>query len=111
MFENRVLVADEHQVDLGHLSQRLLSHEAYTSETCCRATPGEITSDFIHSRFTEPVIIPPSSAAVQQLGMVLPPAAGLTVSEVAKAVGYDKEVHSHPKNSTAAFFFLMACTS
>lgn len=84
--------ADEHQVDLSHLAQRLLSYGGYTSKSCCRADPGDITSEYIHTAFTEPVIIPTSSAAKQQLGMVLPPSTGLTVPEIAKVLGYDKEV-------------------
>ena len=89
--------ADEHQVDLSHLAQRLLSYGGYTSKCCCRAAPGDITSEYIHTAFTEPVIIPTSSAAKQQLGMVLPPSTGLTVPEIAKVLGYDKEVQKNPK--------------
>ena len=54
--------------------------------------PGDITGEFISNSFSEPAFVPPSSTAVQLLGMVLPAPASLTLPEVVKTLGYEKEV-------------------
>lgn len=85
-------LADEHQTDLGHLAQTILTYEGYASNSCRTVAPGDVTTKFIHSSLMEPVFVPPGSRAVQQLGMVLPAPASLTVPEIAKALEYEREV-------------------
>ncbi|CAL8463614.1 g3148 [Coccomyxa elongata] len=83
---------DEHQADLSHLAQVLLSYGAYAPKSCCIMAPSDITGELISNSFSEPVLVPPSSTAVQLLGMVLPAPASLTVPEVVKTLGYEKMV-------------------
>lgn len=91
-----ILYADEHQADLSHLAQALLSYGAYAPKSCCIMAPSDITGELISNSFSEPVLVQPSSTAVQLLGMVLPAPASLTVPEVVKTLGYEKMVRMKP---------------
>ena len=53
-----------------------------------------MTEEYIHSGLAQPVLVPASPTAVQQLGMVLPPATDLSVPRIAEALGYDREVRA-----------------
>ena len=90
--KSAVSPADEGQADLGVLAQQLLAYEGYAGAACAQLAPREVTSDFIHSAFAAPVLVPAVPGAPQQLGMVLPLLDTLTVGRIAEALGYDREV-------------------
>ena len=74
------------------LAQQLLQYSSYAATGCTQLAPGDVTADYIHTSFEQPVLVPVSGSALQGLGMALPPAEQLTVSRIAEVLGYEKEV-------------------
>lgn len=86
------VLADDHQVDQGHLASTLQSYDGYASAKCSCFQPSEMTLEHVHNRFSEPALVEASPLAVHQLGMVLPAVESLSIPELVKTLGYEKEV-------------------
>lgn len=84
--------ADEGHPDLGVLAKQLLEYAGYAQASCPELAASEVTEEYIHTGLVQPALVPTSATAVQQLGMVVPPANDLTVPCIAAALGYEREV-------------------